>query len=124
MVRRFDAVPSELPGIRRAASAYAAEHGALDPEAVALALSEAVTNVLLHAYVDAADPGEVEVVAQRHSGDGLQITVCDAGRGMIPRPNSPGLGLGLPLIASLAERFEVQARSGGGTRLCMVFAAE
>ena len=49
--------------------------------------------------------------------------VCDAGRGMTPRPDSPGAGLGLPLVASIAQRFDVQARSGGGTRLCMYFQA-
>jgi anti-sigma regulatory factor (Ser/Thr protein kinase) len=41
---------------------------------------------------------------------------------MTPRPDSPGLGLGLPLLAALTERFEVQSRPGGGTRLCLFFA--
>jgi anti-sigma regulatory factor (Ser/Thr protein kinase) len=113
---------AEIARVRRETTAYARKHGALDPDAVALALSEAITNAVLHAYVDAAQPGEVEVVAQRHLDDGLQIAVCDDGRGMQPRPDSPGVGLGLPLIASLTERFDVQARPDGGTRLCMYFA--
>jgi serine/threonine-protein kinase RsbW/stage II sporulation protein AB (anti-sigma F factor) len=53
----------------------------------------------------------------------MEICVCDDGRGMSPRPDSPGLGLGLPIVAALAQRFEVQPRTTGGTRLLMVFAA-
>jgi anti-sigma regulatory factor (Ser/Thr protein kinase) len=123
LVRRFEACADAVAGVRREAVGYAREHGALDPDGVALALSEALTNAVLHAYPDARRPGTVEVVAQRHPDDGLQVEVCDDGRGMTPRADSPGAGLGLSIIAQLAERFEVQARPGGGTRLRMVFAA-
>jgi serine/threonine-protein kinase RsbW len=122
LVRRVRARADEIIRVRRETTEYARAHGALDPDAIALALSEAITNAVLHAYVGAAQPGEVEVVAQRHLDDGLQIAVCDDGRGMQPRSDSPGVGLGLPLIASLTEHFEVQARPDGGTRLCMYFA--
>ncbi len=77
----------------------------------------------MHAYVDAARRGDVELVAESIPDDGMRVMVCDAGRGMTPRPDSPGAGLGLPLVASIAQRFDVQARSGGGTRLCMYFQA-
>jgi anti-sigma regulatory factor (Ser/Thr protein kinase) len=39
---------------------------------------------------------------------------------MAPRPDSPGAGLGLPIIATLADRFEVQQLSHG-TRLLLGF---
>jgi anti-sigma regulatory factor (Ser/Thr protein kinase) len=123
LTHRVPARPQELGSIRRSVKAYAVEHGVLDPDAVALAVSEAVSNVILHAYADADEPGDVEVIARRHLDDGLVLMVCDDGRGMKPRPDSPGLGVGLPLVATLTERFEVEARSGGGTRLSMVFAA-
>ena len=86
-------------------------------------MTEAVTNAVLHAYLDAPEPGEVEVVVQQVREDRVEILVCDEGRGMRPRTDRPGLGLGLPLIATLAEHFEVQARDGGGTRVRMAFAA-
>jgi serine/threonine-protein kinase RsbW len=122
LTRRFPAKAEEVGPVRREVAAYAREHGIKDPDAVALAVSEALTNAVVHAYVDAPAPGDIEVVARRVQDNGLEVRVCDEGRGMAPRPDSPGLGLGLPLVAALAERFEVQARSDGGTRLLMVFA--
>jgi anti-sigma regulatory factor (Ser/Thr protein kinase) len=123
LVRRLRARPDQIRVIRGEIRDYAREHGAADPDAVALAVSEAVTNAVVHAYVDAPEPGEIEVVAQRVGDDCLEILVCDEGRGMLPRPDSPGVGLGLPLVATLAESFEVQARTGGGTQVRMAFAA-
>ena len=41
---------------------------------------------------------------------------------MLPRTDSPGLGLGLPLIAQMTESLEVHDRSGGGTEIRMAFA--
>lgn len=49
------------------------------------------------------------------------MTVEDEGSGMAPRLDSPGLGLGLPLIATVTDRLDVRAREGGGTRLCVWF---
>lgn len=121
LVRRFVARPDEIAGVRHDVRDYAREYGATDPNAVALAVTEAITNAIVHAYVDAPEPGEVEVIAQRLPDNGLEILVCDDGRGMLPRPDSPGIGLGLPLVASLAEHFEVHARAGGGTRVLMAF---
>jgi anti-sigma regulatory factor (Ser/Thr protein kinase) len=40
---------------------------------------------------------------------------------MMPRPDSPGLGLGLPLIATVSERFDTRTQPDGGTRLCVWF---
>jgi anti-sigma regulatory factor (Ser/Thr protein kinase) len=118
LVRRVRAQPDQVRVIRREVRDFALEHGATDPNAVALAVSEAVTNAIVHAYVDAPEPGEIEVVAQRAGDD-----ASDPARGLPPRPDSPGVGLGLPLVATLAESFEVQARAGGGTQVRMAFAA-
>jgi serine/threonine-protein kinase RsbW len=123
LVRRYRARAEEIGRIRHDVKAHAREQGARDPDAVALAVTEAVTNAVLHAYVDAPEPGEIEVIVQRApERDSVEILVCDDGRGMRPRTDSPGLGLGLPLVATLADRFEVQARDGGGTRVRMAFA--
>jgi serine/threonine-protein kinase RsbW/stage II sporulation protein AB (anti-sigma F factor) len=122
LVRRFPAHADRVVEIRNELAAYGQAHGVADVAGLMLAVSEAVTNAVLHAYVDAPAPGDIEVVAQRHPDDGLEIRVCDDGRGMKPRPDSPGLGLGLPLVATLAEHFEIEAKTGGGTRLRMRFA--
>jgi len=123
LICRFPAQPENIGPVRRAVRAYAQEHGGSDPDGVALALSEAATNAVLHAYVDAPEPGDVEVIAQRIAGDGIVLAVCDEGRGMKPRPDSPGVGLGLALAAAIASRLEVETRPGGGTRVSMTFAA-
>lgn len=123
LIKRFRALPEHVGEARRAVVAYARRYGAADPDAVALAVSEALTNVVLHAYADRPEPGEVVLVAERHPDDGLEVQVSDQGRGMKPRDDSPGLGVGLPLAATLAERLEIDARPGGGTRVRMVFGA-
>jgi anti-sigma regulatory factor (Ser/Thr protein kinase) len=122
LARRFPARADQVRLARREVEAYAREHGAVDPDGIALAVSEAVTNVVVHAYIDAPEPGDVEVFAERHPGDGLEIQVCDDGRGMKPRRDSPGLGVGLPIVARLAQRFRVETRPGGGTAVSMLFA--
>src|SRR4051812_45346331 len=89
LVRRFRARSDHVADVRRAATAYAQEHGVLDPHGAALAVSEAITNAVLHAYTDAPEPGIIEVVAQRHPDDGLLIAVCDDGHGMQPGATAP-----------------------------------
>jgi anti-sigma regulatory factor (Ser/Thr protein kinase) len=121
LARRFPAQADQVRLARREVEAYAREHGAVDPAGIALAVSEAVTNAVIHAYVDRPVPGDVEVHVERHPDDGLEIRVCDEGRGMMPRSDSPGLGVGLPLVAKLAQRFRVETRPTGGTAVSMVF---
>lgn len=94
---------------------------ALHPEVLAdikLAVSEACSNVVVHAYV--ADAGLLDLELTRHDGL-LEVVVRDHGKGMSPRPDSPGLGVGLPLIASLTEALELVNRSDGGTEVRMSF---
>jgi serine/threonine-protein kinase RsbW len=87
---------------------------------IALAISEACTNVVIHAY-RGLDPGLMQVTG--HVQDALlTAVVADDGVGMGARVDSPGLGLGLPTIAALASRFEVRpGRDGRGTALRMIF---
>ncbi len=108
-VEHFQAQASSVPPARHAVVTYAIEHGVVDPCRVALAVSEAVTNAIVHAYVDER-AGTIEVTAQRHPDDGVVITVSDDGHGVKPRTDSPGLGLGLALIASVAEHGGCRAR--------------
>jgi anti-sigma regulatory factor (Ser/Thr protein kinase) len=41
---------------------------------------------------------------------------------MLPRADSPGLGLGLPMISTMADDVQVEAAEGAGTLLRMHFA--
>ena len=85
-------------------------------------VSEAVTNVVLHAYRDQGDRGEVELEADKPDGY-LCLYVRDRGRGLRPRPDSPGAGFGLSLITQLASELIVHTGSsdGIGTELVMRF---
>jgi serine/threonine-protein kinase RsbW len=110
--------------LRRVVAHFAHRHGASERsiESVNLAVSEALTNVGVHAYRDAPEPGPVLVVAAIRDG-ALIVTVADEGCGMTPRSDSPGLGLGMGLMAGAADTFEVTARAPGpGIVLRMRFA--
>jgi anti-sigma regulatory factor (Ser/Thr protein kinase) len=89
---------------------------------VRLGVTEACTNVVVHAYPEEAVERPLELDA--HVGeDELEVVVRDRGRGMGVFTNSAGLGLGLPLIAALTARMEVRASpDGDGTEVAMAFA--
>jgi anti-sigma regulatory factor (Ser/Thr protein kinase) len=95
----------------------------IDAESLAdlrLAVSEACSNVVVHAY-----PGEEEGLMDFDvtvSGERtLDVVVRDHGRGMAPRADSPGLGVGLPLIATLTQSLQLTAGPDGGTEVHMTF---
>jgi anti-sigma regulatory factor (Ser/Thr protein kinase) len=121
VLAELPAVPESVGPLRRAARALAEQCGAPDrvQSDVALAVSEACTNVVVHAYRD--QPGVVALSGEARDGE-VRFVVDDAGAGLTPRADSPGLGLGLPLIARLTNRFEVlPGPAGHGTRLTMAF---
>jgi anti-sigma regulatory factor (Ser/Thr protein kinase) len=117
----FPPTPQGVGAMRRELAAYAQDAG-LDVEGIGnvrLAVSEAATNAVVHAYRGAED-GELKVVA--YVGDGeLTVIVSDTGLGLAPRSDSPGLGLGMPLMASVTTRFRVVS-NGPGTEIHMAFA--
>ena len=85
---------------------------------IKLAVTEACTNVVVHAYTESEGP-----MGLRASIDDrrLYLVVTDRGRGIVPRPDSPGLGLGLPLIATLAESLELGTGRLEETEVRMTF---
>jgi len=115
---------SSVPQARHRVAEALDEHGGFAEVApdVALAVSEACTNVVKHAYLDGtAGPMHLSVV---RGADELCITVCDEGAGMAPRPDTDGLGLGLPLIVNATRDLEITAGPHGrGTSLRLSFAA-
>src|SRR5579875_3771460 len=101
--RSYDATPEAVGRVRADLAAFAAGHGmhARRIEDVRLAASEAVTNVVLHAYP--ARAGTVHVTARLADG-ALWISVRDFGVGVRPSgAGRSGLGLGLALIGRLAD---------------------
>jgi serine/threonine-protein kinase RsbW len=109
----------------RQAVAGLAEALGLSPGRVAdlkTVVTEAANNVVLHAYRD--EPGPLEVFATPDE-DEVVIEIRDYGEGFEPRPNATGdasLGLGLPLIASLSDSFQISGGAGEGTRTTVRFA--
>ena len=92
-------------------------------EDMRLAVTEACTNVVRHAYTEAeARHASAMQVALLPETDGMQVIVEDRGRGLGPSPDVGGPGLGLPLIAALTSRLEVsQGADERGSRIAMSF---
>jgi len=121
----YAALPESVSIIRHTLSDWARGLGVREDviSALGLAVSEATTNAVVHAYADLTDAGQGTVAVAAVIDDALlSVTVADEGRGMRPRPDSPGLGLGLPLIAQMATSFEVHEGPAGGTEVRMSFA--
>jgi len=118
------ATPDQIAVLRSEVTDYAHRVGVADARLadIRLAVSEAATNAVLHAYRD-RDPGLIRVDARvTEDGGSLRIVVEDDGFGPLPRPDSPGLGLGLPTIASVADAVELSAGQAAGAKLSMLFA--
>jgi anti-sigma regulatory factor (Ser/Thr protein kinase) len=116
------AIPEQIAVLRSEVTQYAQQVGVAAGRLgdVRLAVSEAATNAVLHAYRD-REPGQIRVRANVLEDGFLCIVVEDDGFGPLPRPDSPGLGLGLPTIASVADAVELSAGSTQGARLSMRF---
>lgn len=122
LILTVPAQPENVAVVRRQVAAFARNAG-LDEDGVAdvaLALSEACANVVVHAYRAAAGAAVLKVRAMCEP-DQLAVVVADHGLGMVPRTDSPGLGLGLPLMASLTSTLELRETEGGGTEVWMTF---
>jgi serine/threonine-protein kinase RsbW len=115
--------PSGVARARRDVAAYCegTELSADRRNDVALALTEACTNCVLHAY-DPNTPRSSYLVCAHMEADQLVVTVEDWGAGVDGAKgreagSNPGLGLGLLLIRKLASSVEVATSIGQGTRV-------
>jgi serine/threonine-protein kinase RsbW/stage II sporulation protein AB (anti-sigma F factor) len=113
-------VPASIKRARDAVGTLASKVGAPTAD-VRLAVSEAVTNAVVHAFRDSSK-GTIAVAAHL-ARNRLVVVISDDGDGMRPNPDSGGLGLGIPLITRLAEdaRFDSSAR---GLTVSMSFEAQ
>ena len=114
-----DSIPRARHDVRRLASAAGASRALLD--AISLAVTEAVTNSIVHGY--RGKPGEVELTAQIAPGT-LVIGVTDRGCGFHTPPANPGLGFGLALMADASAHLDIVQRATGGTAVTMRFALD
>ena len=118
----FPGTPPGVGELRRAVAEIARRAGMPedDVDAVRLAASEAASNAVIHAYRERA--GELRLRARIENGE-LLLVIADQGQGLGPRTDSPGLGLGLPIMAHISERFEIVTGSDG-TEIHLAFRCE
>jgi anti-sigma regulatory factor (Ser/Thr protein kinase) len=90
---------------------------------ISIAVTEACTNVVLHAYPDGRE-GEYRICAWLEP-ERLVVTVRDEGAGFTPRMPTPsaGLGLGLPLMLAIGDEVSFSSDGGRGTEVRMAFTA-
>lgn len=93
---------------------------------IKVAVSEAVTNAVIHGYRDR--PGLIRITAMARE-DKLEITVEDEGSGIpdVETARQPSfstdpdrMGLGFVFMESFMDELEVASRPGEGTRVRMV----
>jgi serine/threonine-protein kinase RsbW len=114
--------PENVAVVRHVLGAFAESMRLPDEliEDLRLAVTEACTNVVRHAYPDGV-PGAVEISVEPEP-DQVRIVVADYGRGIGTSSDTSGPGLGLPLIAAIASTVDLQSSPGAGSRVTMTFA--
>jgi anti-sigma regulatory factor (Ser/Thr protein kinase) len=117
---RLPAVPASIRKAREAAvSAVSGLRDGRLADDVRLCVSEAVTNVVRHAY--GRQRGDVEIVVERDDGE-VSIFVRDEGRGMTKSEREGrGGGYGLKIIERIAARHEIRSSPKTGVEMAMVF---
>lgn len=111
------------PSIVRAMLGGIGEAEALDPELLddlRTAVSEACNNVVIHAYGDGGGPMSVDV---RLLEDTIEVDVIDRGSGIrrLRPPSDEHMGVGLSVMAALADRAQFLEREDGGTEVHLSF---
>ena len=105
------AVPSSIAKARRAVARFGRHHGS-DPEEVAVAVTEAVSNAVRHAYCGKGAPVLIDAAVDERA---VVVTVKDRGTGLRSTPSGTGLGLGLRLIGGFADHVVVDSLGWGMT---------
>lgn len=116
----YPAVPASVARARRTMAQFALEAGIRPDQLdrIRLAVSEAVTNAVRHAYPQTTGPVQITATAMDSE---LWILVADEGCGHQTPSANPGLGWGLSLIAQACDHFVLAERSHGGTEARMRF---
>lgn len=118
---RLPAVPSSVQKARDAVAASVSNllRGTRVADDVRLCVSEAVTNVVRHAY--GRSGGDVEILVERED-DEVSVVVRDTGKGMTKAEREGRVGgFGLKIIAKIADRHRVSTSPNAGVEVEMVF---
>lgn len=129
MILRFPSRSSNEGFARTAVACFAAQ---MDPtlnelEDIKTAVSEAVTNAIVHGYPDQI--GEVQVKVRVLPGNEIEVLVKDQGRGMsdVDKAREPMFttggadrsGMGFTIMESFVDRLNVRSVPGRGTCVTM-----
>lgn len=125
----FLSVPENVAVARVTAAALAAQldYTLSDLEDIKVAVSEAVSNAIIHGYSGRPD-GKVSVIITLYAKQ-LEIVVEDFGKGIadLEQALQPAyssdperMGLGFVFMQSFMDEFKVKTESGKGTRVIMV----
>lgn len=128
LTQSYLALPESVPAARHELVRFAEEMDADEEQidAIRLAVSEALTNVVMHAYrppgtAEREQIGQMHVTASLAAGE-LWVLIGDDGTGLSNQVRSPGLGVGLALIAHSSDSLTIMNRATGGTEIRMCFA--
>ncbi|HZB77010.1 MAG TPA: ATP-binding protein [Solirubrobacteraceae bacterium] len=117
------ATPAAVPLVRHRVMAFAGENGAnLEVQSrIGAAVTEAVANAVIHAYPDGEGAVTCDCDVEQRM---LEIVVADRGDGFRPG-DSPGLGIGLAIIAGCSDHFWIhQGGEDPGVSVWMRFALD
>lgn len=128
LAMEFKAVASNVAVARIAVATFAIslDFALEDIEEIKVAVSEAVSNAVLHAYPNGEGSVRVEAVAEE---DRLRLSVCDSGVGMedTDKAKEVGystlkghMGLGFSFMESFMDEFYLSSSKGDGTTVRMV----
>jgi serine/threonine-protein kinase RsbW len=116
---KLPARSEHLAAVRHAVGSVARQFGMSDPGVADLQIvvTEACSNVVVHAYRNLPE-GPLEVEARCDSRE-FGVIVRDFGTGFRSHvaPDAISLRLGLAMISTLANGFQVSEREGGGTEV-------
>ena len=131
MKLEFRGVPENEGFARVAVSAFAVQ---LDPTLDVLAdiktaVSEAVTNAIVHGYSD--EPGNVTVTAALRDDGVLEVAVTDKGKGIADiaqamqpfytsQPEKERSGMGFSVMQTFMDKVTVESKPGEGTAVRML----
>jgi anti-sigma regulatory factor (Ser/Thr protein kinase) len=117
------AEPASVRRARRAVLAFAQEHSDDQDlhERVAIAVTEAFANAVLHAYDGGDERGRGVSVSADVEDDTLECVVADDGAGFRAASTQGALGAGLGIIAACADQFAIRERVPSGTEIWLRF---
>jgi anti-sigma regulatory factor (Ser/Thr protein kinase) len=110
------AIPASIGHLRSYAREFASGAGATDEAVgdIALAISEAATNAVIHAYPAGEATNGTASLRGKVADDWLELAVTDRGAGFRPGPPG-GLGFGLKVMAEVSDSMRVEQRDEGTT---------